>query len=113
MEEWAKEWVRYYTGGKGNYVVCAMEDSGTLQALAFLNQAGRVDQQRVLVLRTVSNYDREPPGTSAAESLKSLAAGNYSAYLPSLEATETVGDKVVREILAHWQERETTLPHAP
>jgi purine nucleoside permease len=113
MEEWAKEWVRYYTGGKGNYVVCAMEDSGTLQALAFLNQAGRVDQQRVLVLRTVSNYDREPPGTSAAESLKSLAAGNYSAYLPSLQAAETVGDKVVREILAHWQERETTLPHAP
>lgn len=113
MEEWAKEWVRYYTGGKGNYVVCAMEDSGTLQALAFLNQAGRVDQQRVLVLRTVSNYDREPPGTSAAESLKSLAAGNYSAYLPSLEAAETVGDKVVREILAHWQERETTLPLAP
>ncbi len=113
MEEWAKEWVRYYTGGRGNYVVCAMEDSGTLQALAFLDQAGRVDLQRVLVLRTVSNYDREPPGTSAAESLKALAAGNYSAYLPSLDAAETVGDRVVREILAHWPEREAKFPHAP
>ena len=113
MEEWAKEWVRYYTGGKGNYVVCGMEDSGTLQSLAFLNQAGRVDLQRVLVLRTVSNYDREPPGVTAADSLKSLAAGNYSAYLPSLDAAEKVGDKVVREILAHWPERETKLPHVP
>jgi len=113
MEEWAKEWVRYYTGGKGNYVVCGMEDSGTLQSLAFLNQAGRVDSERVLVLRTVSNYDREPPGVTAADSLKSLAAGNYSAYLPSLDAAEKVGDKVVREILAHWPERETKLPHAP
>jgi purine nucleoside permease len=113
MEAWAKEWVRYYTGGKGNYVVCGMEDSGTLQSLAFLNQAGRVDLQRVLVLRTVSNYDREPPGVTAADSLKSLAAGNYSAYLPSLDAAEKVGDKVVREILAHWPERETKLPHAP
>ena len=116
MEEWAKEWVRYYTGGNGNYVVCAMEDSGTLQALTFLNQAGRVDLQRVLVLRTVSNYDREPPGITAAGSLKSMAAGNYgnySAYLASLEAAEVIGDRVVREILAHWQERETTLPHAP
>jgi purine nucleoside permease len=113
MEEWAKEWMRYYTGGKGNYVVCGMEDSGTLQSLVFLSQAGRVDQQRVLVLRTVSNYDREPPGVTAADSLKSLAAGNYSAYLPSLDAAEKVGDKVVREILVHWQERETKLPHAP
>jgi purine nucleoside permease len=90
-----------------------MEDSGTLQSLAFLSQAGRVDLQRVLVLRTVSNYDREPPGISAAESLKALAAGNYSAYLPSLDTAEKVGDKVVREILAHWPERETKLPHAP
>lgn len=113
MEQWAKEWVRYYTGGKGNYIVCGMEDSGTLQSLVFLNQAGRVDLQRVLVLRTVSNYDREPPGTSAAESLKALAAGNYSAYLPSLEAAETIGDKVVREILAHWSEWEGKLPSAP
>jgi purine nucleoside permease len=111
MEQWAKEWVRYYTAGKGNYVVCGMEDSGTLQSLAFLNQAARVDFERVLVLRTVSNYDREPPGVTAADSLKSLAAGNYSAYLPSLDAAEKVGDKVVREILTHWRERETKLPH--
>ena len=113
MEDWAKEWMRYYSGGKGNYVVCAMEDSGTLQSLIFLNQAGRVDLQRVLVLRTVSNYDREPPGSTAAESLKSMAAGNYSAYFPALEAAEAVGDKVVREILGHWNEREKQIPHVP
>jgi purine nucleoside permease len=113
MEDWAKEWVRYYTAGKGNYVVCAMEDSGTLEALSFLNRAGRVDSQRVLVLRTVSNFDREPPGTTAAESLKSMAAGNYSAYFPALEAAEKIGDRVVREIVTHWDERERALPHAP
>src|SRR5580698_9650667 len=75
MEEWANAWTKYYTGGKGNYMVAAMEDSGTLQALTFLSHAGRVDLQRVLVLRTVSNFDREPPGTSAADSLKSMAFG--------------------------------------
>jgi purine nucleoside permease len=46
MEDWAKESMRYYSGGKGNYVVCAMEDSGTLQSLTFLNQGGRMDLQR-------------------------------------------------------------------
>lgn len=113
MEEWANAWVKYYTGGQGNYIVCAMEDSGVLQSLAFLKEAGRVDLQRVLVLRTVSNYDREPPGTSAADSLKSMAAGNYSAYFPALEAAETVGDKVVRDIVTHWEQRAAQIPHVP
>ena len=110
MNEWANAWTRYYTGGKGNYMVSDMEDSGALQALTFLSQAGRADLQRVLVLRTVSNYDREAPGTSAAESLKRMAKGNYSAYLPALEAAEMVGDKVVRDIVEHWAARESTLP---
>jgi len=63
------------------------------------------------VLRTVSNYDREPPGTSAAESLQEMAAGNYSAYMQSLEAAQVVGDTVVRDLVAHWREREATIPH--
>jgi purine nucleoside permease len=90
-----------------------MEDSGTMQALTFLSQAGRADLQRVLVLRAVSNYDREPPGGNVAESLKATASGNYSAYFPALEAAETVGDKVVRDIVEHWEERESRIPHWP
>jgi purine nucleoside permease len=113
MDEWANAWTRYYTGGKGNYMIAGMEDSGTLQALTFLNQAGRVDLQRVLVLRTVSNYDREAPGTTVSDSLKAMASGNYSAYTPALEAAQSVGDKVVRDIVEHWADRESNIPHAP
>jgi purine nucleoside permease len=110
MEDWANAWTRYYTGGQGNYMVAAMEDSGTLQALTFLSQAGRADLERVLVLRTISNFDREAPGTTAADSLKTMIFGNYSAYLPALEAAQIVGDKVVRDLIEHWADRESTLP---
>jgi purine nucleoside permease len=110
MEDWANAWTKYYTGGKGNYMVAAMEDSGTLQALTFLSRAGRVDLQRVLVLRTVSNYDREAPGTAPADSLKGMVFGNYSAYLPALGAAEIVGDKVVHDIVEHWGERAALIP---
>ena len=113
MNEWANAWTRYYTGGKGNYMISAMEDTGTMQALTFLSQASRVDLQRVLVLRTVSNYDREPPGMSVTDSLKTMVSGNYSAYFPALEVAQTLGDKVVREIVEHWADRESTLPHQP
>ncbi len=113
MDEWANAWTRYFTAGQGNYMIAAMEDSGTLQALTFLNQAGRADLQRVLVLRTVSNYDREPIGGSAIDSLKEMVSGNYSAYMPALEAAQAVGDKVVRDIVEHWSDRESTIPHQP
>jgi purine nucleoside permease len=109
MDAWANAWVRYFSGG--NYMIAAMEDTGTMQALTFLSHAGRVDLQRVLVLRTVSNYDREAPGSTAAESLKGLVMGNYSAYMPALDAAQIVGGKVVRYLVEHWADCETAIPH--
>lgn len=108
MNRWANRWARYYTGG--NYMISAMEDSGTLQSLTFLDHAGRVDFRRVLVLRTVSNADRQPPGETAAESLQRMVGGEYPGYMPSLEAAERIGDTVVRNIVEHWPEREAKVP---
>ena len=113
LEDWARAWTKYYSDGKGTYKVAGMEDTGTLQALTFLDRAGRVDLRRVLVLRTISNYDREPPGTEVADSLKEMISGNYSAYIPSLEAAQVVGDTVVRSVVEHWAERKDSVPHAP
>ena len=110
MDEWANAWTRYYTGGQGNYMISAMEDTGPMQALTLLSQTGRADLNRVLVLRTVSNYDREAPGSTAAESLKGLVFGAYSAYMPALEAAQIVGDKVVRYLVDHWSETAKTTP---
>jgi purine nucleoside permease len=109
MDAWANAWVRYFSGG--NYMISAMEDTGTMQALTFLSNAGRADLQRVLVLRTVSNYDREAPGSTAAESLKGLVMGNYSAYIPALDAAQIVGGKVVRYLVEHWADCESAIPH--
>ncbi len=59
-DAWAAQWVPYFTGGKGVFATTAMEDTGTLQSLTFLANAGRVDANRILVLRAVSNFDRQP-----------------------------------------------------
>jgi purine nucleoside permease len=101
-DAWADQWVSYFTGGKGQFVTTAMEDTGTLQSLENLAHAGRVDWQRVMVLRTVSNFDQQPRGVSAAESLAHQRVGTYSAYLPSLEAAYKVGHAVVDALLAQW-----------
>ncbi len=102
FDAWAAEWVRYFTGGKGEFAITAMEDTGTLQSLQFLGAAGRVDMRRVMVLRTVSNYDRQPRGMTAAESLANQRVSKFGAFLPSLESAYTVGHVVVNELLSHW-----------
>lgn len=111
MDRWANDWVKYYTNGGGNYMISAMEDTGTMQSLTFLGKAGLVDPRRVLVLRTVSNFDRPAPGTTASEDLKTMLFGAYSAYLPALETAYTVGSKVVHHLVEHWDEVKDTPPH--
>ena len=110
LDQWANDWVKYHTDGKGNYVTCAMEDTGTLQALTFLAKANRVDLSRVMVLRTASNFDQQRPGISAAESLAETKIGTYSAYLPALEAAWRVGRVVVNEIAGKWSEYRDRVP---
>ena len=110
MDAWAAQWVPYFTDGKGVFATTAMEDTGTLQSLEYLARAGRVDANRILVLRAVSNFDRQPRGMSAAESLAKQRVGAYAAYLPSLEAAYRVGHAVVAELLRRWAQYARTIP---
>ena len=110
MNAWANEWVRYHTQGQGSYVTTAMEDAGTLHALTALSRAGRVDLQRVLLLRTASNYDMQWSGATAAESLAGEREGGLSGYLPSLEAAYRVGRPVVDALVSGWSNYETNTP---
>lgn len=103
LNQWANDWVSYHTGGKGNYVTTAMEDTGTLQSLTFLAKAGRADLNRVLVLRTASDFDQQRPGMTAAESLAQTKIGKYTAYLPALEAAWRVGNTVVTKLIGNWK----------
>jgi purine nucleoside permease len=113
LNQWANDWVAYYTEGRGNYVTTAMEDTGTLRALTNLTRAGRADVNRVLVLRTGSNFDLQPPGLTAAQSLSGEDIGHYSAFLPSLEAAHAVGSRVVHALVDGWKTYESTPPSAP
>ena len=110
MSEWANGWVKYHTGGNGNYVTTAMEDTGTLQSLTFLHAMGRVDKRRVLILRTASNFDQQRDGITAAESLAETKIGSYVAYLPAVDAAHRVASVVVRELVRGWNTYRDQLP---
>jgi len=110
LDRWASAWVAYYTEGKGTFTTTAMEDTGTLQSLTFLAKANRIDYSRVMVLRTVSNFDQQRPGVTAAESLAEQRVSKYSGYLPSLESAYAVGHVVVDQITQHWTKYRDHIP---
>jgi purine nucleoside permease len=110
MQQWAEDWVKYMTAGQATYAICGMEDTGTLQALTFLAHAHKVDLSRVLVLRTASNYDMQPIGLTAAQSLAQTKIGHYGAYLPALDTAYRIGHVVVDDIVANWTQTRNQLP---
>ena len=112
LNEWANRWVSYWTHGKGNFVTTAMEDSGTLVALGYLNTAGKADKDRVLVLRTASNYSMPPPGVTAAQNMQKENEG-YSGLGASVESAYRVGSTVLEELLRKWPTYRDHLPGTP
>jgi purine nucleoside permease len=110
MNTWANDWMKLQSGADRNFMMTNMEDTGTLTSLRRLSRTGQVDLQRVMVLRTASNYTMPPQGMTAAWS---TTAPYPEDGLPAIEAAYQVGSRVVHELLGKWSEYETTIPATP
>ena len=111
--DWANKWVSYWTDGMTDFVTSAMEDTGTYQSLAFLHNAGKVDKNRLLVLRAGSNYTMQPESRTAVENLLSEGEGDeYSGMEAALENIYRVGSVVIDELLVNWSLYEDEIPTA-
>ena len=114
MNESAERWMSYWTGGRGQAVTTAMEDHGVIHSLQMLAKSGRVDAERVLVLRSAANYSVPAKGQTAAQLLASESsddsASHLSAFIPSLEAGYRVGSPVVNALTLDWAKYASHLP---
>jgi purine nucleoside permease len=106
MTQWATDWTRLWSADKGEFAMSDMEDQGIAAALTRLSKMGRVDFQRVLFLRTGSNYCMQAPNQDVNKSLHS----EYAGYIPSLEAAYRVGSPVAHALAAHWDRYRDTPP---
>jgi purine nucleoside permease len=102
LNAWAQRWVKFWTQDKGTFVSSAMEDTGTYQALTYLDRAGLVDKDRVLVLRTASNFTMPPPGKGAADYLREEQHDSYAGLDAALENAYLVGNTVIEELVSNW-----------
>lgn len=98
LNRWANDWSRLHGGPTANYVMTNMEDHGLVAALTRLQELGRADFQRVLVLRTGSNYSMPAGERGVAESM----TAEYEGMVPALEAAYRVGSPVVHTLVRDW-----------
>ena len=104
--QWARDWVKLWTGGKGVFVMANMESQAAARTMKTFTKLGIVDANRVMVLRTASNPSGPPPGVDALATIGDEAPGQVAAY----ESNYRVGAPVVHEILANWPRYESSIP---
>ena len=107
LNHWANDWVKLYSEQQGNFMTSNMEDSGTMTALHRLARVNKADKDRVLILRTASNFTVPPPGKAATWSATAEYPDKGRA---ALEAAYRVGSVVVKELVANWDKYQNELP---
>ena len=107
LNRWANDWLHVYTGIDANFMTTNMEDSGTMTALHRLARTGLVDTDRILVLRTASNFTMQPPGKTAVWSKTTPYPDRGR---PALESAFLVGNTVVQALLANWSQYKDRIP---
>lgn len=86
------------TDGAADYCMSQMEDNATLTALTRAAEAGRLDMDRVAILRTASNFDRAHDGQDTAASLSATSGG----FGPATENAFRVGNAFASLIIEDW-----------
>jgi purine nucleoside permease len=113
LNDWARRWVDYWTGGKGVFAMSAEEDTGVMQGLTQLAQVGRARIDRVLILRAASDYTVGPPGMTAADFLAKETRQGFPATPEALNDLYLVAAPVAHRLADDWAHTRDTIPGAP
>jgi purine nucleoside permease len=109
---WARDWVKLWTEGKGTFVMTDCEDQGALDVLAMFARQKRVDIDRVMVLRTASNFSQEQAEFNAEAQGGSPGDGHGApgGGLAGFESAYRVGAPVVKALVAGWSRYGSATP---
>jgi purine nucleoside permease len=104
----ARDWTKILTDGNGVYCTTQQEDNATYEVLKRATAAGRLDVQRLAVLRSGSDFDRPYEGQTSADGL--LNYGAQGGFLPAISNLFKAGGPLVAEIVAHWDQWQNGVP---
>ncbi|MDJ0932068.1 purine nucleoside permease [Breoghania sp.] len=92
------DWAKLLTNGAADYCTTQQEGNATLTALARGAKFGRVDMDRVAILRTASNFDQPYPGQVPQDSINANSGG----FGPALTNAYRVGKAFSDAVIGDW-----------
>ncbi|KAF4340824.1 purine nucleoside [Fusarium beomiforme] len=102
LSEAFSNYTKLITNGTGVYTTTAMEDAGTLNPLLRAAKLELVDFGRIILMRAASNFDRPPPGRTAAQHKFWTDEGSFES---SLGNVRRCGLRIIQNILQNWDSR--------
>ncbi|AQS88044.1 purine nucleoside transporter [Neoasaia chiangmaiensis NBRC 101099] len=105
---WAEDWVRLWTRNQGTFVMTNEESQTNQGEMRLLASRGFIDADRVMVLRSASNFDMPPPGVPITQSMGDEGPGQNVAF----DNNERAGAPVVQALIAHWPRYRDHIPTA-
>lgn len=89
------------TNGSAQYCSTAQEDNASLEVLVRMSKAGLVDYERVVVMRTISDFARPPPSL-ANDTVSFFTDSDQGGIGASLSNLVIAGLPLVEDIINNW-----------
>ncbi len=103
---WAENWVRLWTRSQGRFAMTNEESQTYQRIMITLADEGFVRLDRIMVLRSASNFSMPPPGVGDTESIGDEGPGQVLAF----DNNQRAGAVVIHQLLRHWPQYRLHLP---
>lgn len=90
------------TNGSATYCSTAQEDNASLEVFTRMQKYGLVDYERIVVLRTISNFSRPPP-SMANNTVKFFTDTDKGGIGHSLANLVNAGFPFIHDVLTNWE----------
>jgi purine nucleoside permease len=104
----ARDWTKLLTDGQGTYCTTQQEDNATYEVLKRAAAAGKLDVERVAVLRAGSDFDRPYEGQTSADGPVNYA--QQGGFVPALANLYNAGEPLIHSIVARWDAWQNGVP---
>ena len=78
--QWARDWVNLWADSKDPFYTTAMEQTAYVGTLKRMGDKGLIDFNRILMLRSASNYSMPPSGQSVTSTMGDESTGTDPAF---------------------------------
>lgn len=106
LNDYFSFYAKLMTNGLATYCSTAQEDNANLEVLTRLSSHGLVDYNRVVVLRSISNFSRPPPSMANA-TVEFFTKTEKGGIQHSIDNLVKAGMPFVRDVVANWDEYQT------